>query len=314
MKNIVLTIVVVSALVATGIGGTLAGFVDTEESKGNFVQAGISDLLVNNANDPNVPVKVEFDHAVPNKSIDFFADAYNWGSCSGGNLYLHFKDVVSTEAGTKLHDGVKYVYDGLTNVGGGIPLGYRAAVGNEPLGAGVWTSEPEKIAEVGGGLIANTLIAIDDSNLKGEDYATGVAQNLDVSVYVYYKGTSGTELGDPDTNGDDRVSSTEEVAWTSAGNRVVLVSQLAGTLWDIKSRNVLLGLLKTQERTIIHFDIAIIQISAVYTTGVPDYDKDVDVDDDDKMLNWWPTNALQGDIASWTMLFTLITDDPPAAP
>ena len=32
MKNILLSVVVVSALVVAGIGGTFAGFVDTEES------------------------------------------------------------------------------------------------------------------------------------------------------------------------------------------------------------------------------------------------------------------------------------------
>jgi hypothetical protein len=311
MKSIFLSILVITALIVAGIGGTMAGFVDTEESKGNSVQAGISDLLINNANDPNVPAKVQFDHAVPGKSIDFWVDAYNWGKCTGGDLYMHFKDVTSVEAGTKLHNGVEYVYDGTANVGGGIPVGYRKAVGTEPIGAGVWSSEPEKIAEVGNGYIANTLIAANDPNVKGEDYATGVAQHLDVTVWVFYKGLSGTELGNPDANGDGTVSSSEQSAWTAAGNRIVQVASLSGKLWDIKSRNVLLGLLKTQEKTFIHIDVVIQQIPAVYATPV-DYDKDGDVDASDTMLNWWPTNALQGDKATWTMLFSLVTDDPPA--
>jgi len=313
MKNILLSVVVLSVLIAGGLGGTMAGFVDTEESRDNFVQAGISDLLINGANDPDVETKLEFDHAVPGKSTDFWVDAFNWGQCSGGNLYMHFKDVTSVEAGAKLHMGVNYIYTGDPDDGGsgGVPVGYRAAVGNEPIGAGVWTSEPEMIAEVGGGLIANTLISTTDPNLMGEDYATGIAQHLDVTVSLFYKGATGTELGNPDANGDGVVSSSEQIAWTDAGNRIVTISRLSGKLLDIKSRNVLLGLLKTQEKTFIHIDVTIQQIPAVYATPV-DYDNDGDVDADDTMLNWWPTNALQGDKATWTMLFELVTDDPPA--
>jgi hypothetical protein len=308
MKNILLSVVVLSVLIAGGVGGTMAGFVDTEESKGNYVEAGISDLLINNANDPDVPVKVYFDHATPGKSIDFWADAYNWGKCNGGFLSLHFKDVTSVEAGRKTHLGVDYVYDGVTELGGGLPVGYKVAAGTEPIGATTWSSEPEKIAEVGGGYVGNAFIATNDPDLLGEDYATGVAQHLDVTVEVPYKGTVGTELGNPDTNGDGEVDSTEYAAWVTNGNRWVTITSLSGKLWDIKCHNDLLGFLKTQEKTFIHIDVKIQQISAT----MRDYDNDGVVGDaDDIILNYWPTNALQGDLATWTMMFTLFTDDPP---
>jgi hypothetical protein len=320
MRNIILCLVVVIALVGGTLAGTFAGYVDTEESQGNFVQAGISDLLINGMNDPAVPAKIQMDHLIPGKSNDFWADAYNWGKCQGGDLYLHFKDVTSVEAGTKTHNGVNYVYDGVTILGGDIPDGYRVATGNDPQGAGVWSSEPEKIAEVGGGYIANTLIATNDPNLKGEDYATGVAQNLDITVEVFYKGLTGNELGNPDdpsqnpgATQNNVVSSLEQSLWVTNSNRIVVISGLAGKLWDIKSRNVMLGFLRTQEKTYIHFDAVIDQIPAVYATPV-DYDKDGDIDGDDTILNWWPTNALQGDKATWTMLFSLVTDDPPVIP
>ena len=103
MKNIFLSVVVVTTLVAAGVGGTFAGFVDTEISEGNFVQAGVSDLLVNGKNDPIGP-KLRFVHAAPCKSVDFWVDVYNWGECQGGDVYLHFMDVDSTEDGTKLHN------------------------------------------------------------------------------------------------------------------------------------------------------------------------------------------------------------------
>jgi len=309
MKNILLCVAVIGVLIAGSVGGTLAGFVDTEESRGNFIQAGISDLLINNGNDPNVPAKIQFDHASPGKSIDFWADAYNWGKCQGGNLSLHFKDVVSVEAGRKSHLGVDYVYDGVASVGGGIANGYRAGVGTEPAGPGVWSSEPEKIAEVGGGFVGNVLITTTDPDLKGEDYATGVARNLVITVTVPQIGATGDVLGNPDTNNDGIVDGTEYGAWITNGNRWVVITGLTGMLFDVQCSNVNLGFLVTQTKTYIHVDARINQLSA---TVMRDYDNDGVVGDpDDVLLNYWPTNALQGDRAEWTMMFALFTDDPP---
>jgi hypothetical protein len=307
MRNIILCLVVVIALVGGTLAGTFAGFVDTEESTGNFVQAGISDLLINNANDPAVPVKVYADHASPGKSIDFWVDAYNWGKCNGGFLSMNLKDVVSIEAGRKTHNGIDYVYDGVTVVGGGIPNGYRAATGTEPIGPGVWTSEPEKIAEVGGGYVGNAYIPANDPDLKGEDYATGVAQNLQVTVTVPKVGASGDTLGNPDTDGSGFIDGTEYADWVTNGNRWVTITSLTGILWNIKGNNDVLGFLVTQTKTFIHIDVRLNQLSAT----MRDYDGDGTVGDaDDVMLNYWPTNALQGDRAEWTMMFTLFTDDP----
>ena len=108
MKNIILSVVVVTTLAVAGVGGTLAGFVDTEISEDNFYQAGVSDLLINGMNDPIGP-KITYVHGAPCKSVDFWVDAYNWGECQGGDLWMHFKHVVSEEAGTKLHLGQRYV-------------------------------------------------------------------------------------------------------------------------------------------------------------------------------------------------------------
>lgn len=135
MKNIFLSVVVVTTLIAAGLGGTFAGFVDTEISEGNFYQAGISDLLVNGKNDP-IGAKLQYTHGAPCKSIDFWIDLYNWGECQGGMVYMQFKDLVSEENGTKLHLGVEYVYDGVApgDPPIGVPEGYRPAVGDEPKG------------------------------------------------------------------------------------------------------------------------------------------------------------------------------------
>jgi hypothetical protein len=315
MKNILMSVVVITTLVGAGIGGTFAGFVDTEVSEGNFVQAGISDLLVNGKNDPIGP-KLRFVHAAPCKSVDFWVDVYNWGECQGGDLYLHFKDVDSKEEGTKLHMGVEYVYDGVTPATAGIPKGYRAATGIEPAGADVWSSEPEKISEVGDGYIAQYYITDNNSNLLGEDYASGISAHLDIGVEVCDDGADGI-LDDADDNGDGDVDKTEYAAhdWTT-------IAGLAGKLEDIECTKVWLGFLPTQQYAWIHIDVHLQQIYAeewydaqgrrwdqAGSTAVGvDYDGDGDIDSDDFQKAGWPTNALQGDSATWSMLFELITD------
>jgi len=295
MKNVFLSVVVVATLVAAGVGGTFAGFVDTEISEGNFVEAGISDLLVNGKNDPNIGAKITWDCVVPCKSIDFSIDLYNCGECHFGDVYMHFKDVVSEEGGTKTHLGKEYVYDGVATVGGGIPDGYRVATGVEPKGPNVWSSEPEKIAEVGGGMVGQINIPAGDSRLMGEDYASGIAEHLGVVVTVPFKGATGDELGNPDTNGDGAVDAAERAAWVTNGNRWVIVTSLSGKLADIECTKIWLGQLKTQEMTFVHIDVHLQQLEDKAWTG-------------DEQLRFWQTNALQGDRATWDMMWELITD------
>jgi len=291
MKNILLSVAVVASLIASGVGGTFAGFIDTEVSENNFVQAGISDLLVNGVNNPGA--KIEYVHAAPCKSVDFWVDLYNRGECQGGTAYLHFKDVESIEAGAKegrVWNGTDYV------------LG-------SPVGAGVASSEPELMAEEGNGLIGQLYIGTDpavEPGLMGVDYATGVAAHTGVTVEVPLVGAAGNILGNPDTNNDGFVDPTEVTAWVAAGNRWVAIPSLCGKLIDIACHKDVLGFLRTQEKTYVHIDLHVQQIAdPLYPR---DYDLDGDIDADDAQKMYWPTNALQGDMATWSMLFELITD------
>ena len=321
MKNVLLSVVVIATLVAAGVGGTFAGFVDTEVSEGNFYQAGISDLLVNGLNDP-IGAKLQYTHGAPCKSIDFWVDLYNWGKCQGGMTYMHYKLVASEEAGTKTHDGLEYVYDKVAvSTTPGVPNGYRVAVGTEPKGPGVWSSEPEKIAEVGDGYIAEYYISTTDPNLLDEDYATGIAEHLSVTTEVPKIGTTDI-LGNPDDDGDGDVTPIESANWTAKGNRWEIIPSLSGKLLDIACHKDALGFLETQKMTYIHIDVHLQQIYAEewydangvrwdqtgsLAAGV-DYDLDGDIDVDDFQKACWPTSALQGDKATWDMLFELIAD------
>jgi len=296
MKNIFLSVVVVATLVAAGVGGTFAGFVDTEISQDNFVEAGISDLLVNGKNDPNIGAQIEWDCVVPCKSVDFWIDLYNWGECQSGGVWMQFKDVLSEESGAKTHLGVEYVYDGKAagNPALGVPVGYRVATGVEPKGPGVWSSEPEKIAEVGGGMVGQIMILPNGPGTMGEDYGSGISDHLDMTVTVPLKGLTGNELGNPDTSGDGNVDATEKGAWVTNGNRWEIITSLSGKLAIVSLQKNYLGNLKTQEKTFVHIDVHLQQIEC------PNWPDD--------QTKYWPTNALQGDKATWSMMWELTTD------
>ena len=283
--------VVVTTLVAAGVGGTFAGFVDTEESPNNFVQAGILDLLINGKNDPNIPPKISIQWIQPCKSYDFFIEVEYWGkSTHNGDLWMHYKNVESTESGNKtglVWDGNKY-----------IP--------GSPVGAGVATTEPELIAEEGDGYFGQIYIRDDDANLLDVDYASGVADHLSILTWVY----------DPDHNGILDMLADEAAAQAAAATPADWdpVPSLCGKLVDIECNKDFMGKVVPQEPTFIWVRVHLQQILAYETdpaTGefvlVPPI-TGVKQPWPEPQREWWPTNALQGDTARWDMLFELIGD------
>jgi len=98
MKNIFLSVVIICALVIAGVGGTLAGFSDTEQSIGNRFEVGNMDLKV-------VKGTIEYDDPVPAIAEAFLAwpcvsQDFSWGlhnlsdNPQSGYAYLKFKNVV----------------------------------------------------------------------------------------------------------------------------------------------------------------------------------------------------------------------------
>ena len=302
MKNIFLSVVVVATLIAAGVGGTFAGFVDTEESEGNFIQAGMLDLLVNGKNDPGIGPKITMSHIIPCISQDFWIDLYSWSECQGAYVYMQFKNVLSVEDGAKEYLGNSYVYDGVADIED-IPFGYRASA--DPTGPGVASTEPELIAEEGGGEFGQVVIGPNNPALTwqenlalrqglGVDYASGISEHLDVTVTVPLIGTSGNVLGNPDTNNDGKVDATEKKAWTDNGNRWEIIGSLSGKMDTIKEVKNKLGFLVSQTMTFVHVDVHLQQLE--------------DKECPNPNVKYWPTNALQGDLATWDMLFELNTD------
>jgi predicted ribosomally synthesized peptide with SipW-like signal peptide len=108
MKNLFLSIVVVCAIVVAGVGGTLAGFSDTEQSLNNVFEVGNMDLKVSHNgieyNDPFVPAIVQAYLAWPCTSQDFLFDLHNVSdNPQSGNAYICFKNFNCYEVQTAKH-------------------------------------------------------------------------------------------------------------------------------------------------------------------------------------------------------------------
>lgn len=108
MKAVFLSIVVVCALVVAGIGGTLAGFSDTEQSLNNVFEVGNLDLKVSvgdfEYDDPDVPAIVGAYLAWPCVSQDFSFDLHNLSdNPQPAHVYLTIKNITHYEVETAKH-------------------------------------------------------------------------------------------------------------------------------------------------------------------------------------------------------------------
>jgi hypothetical protein len=99
MKNMLLSVVVVTTLVIAGVGGMLADFSDSEEEMGDILQAGSMDLKVDGMDDPNLMPRI-IRNMIPEKSYHFEKTVANDGTIDG-HLYIHIKNVMCEETDDK---------------------------------------------------------------------------------------------------------------------------------------------------------------------------------------------------------------------
>jgi len=104
MRNVFLSVVVICALLVAAIGGTLAGFSDTEASMENMFEVGNMDLKVSKPwngpeyNDPDVPAIAQAVLAWPCVSQDFTFDLHNVGdNTQDSYAYMCFKNYLCYE-------------------------------------------------------------------------------------------------------------------------------------------------------------------------------------------------------------------------
>ena len=142
MKTIVLSIVVICALAVAGIGGTLAGWSDTEESTGNYIATGSLDLKVNHTNDlpwgDGIGMVTSFKDIVPCSVYKTTIIVENEGQAIGpppdsvnrtAPLYIMFKDFACSNV---------------------TPTCNATGAPEWPVGSGIFKPEPELVAEYGG--------------------------------------------------------------------------------------------------------------------------------------------------------------------
>ncbi len=168
MKNLILTAVTLCALVAAGVGSTIAGLSDSEVSMGNFFETGALDLRVSDAghqeyDDPDLPPLIQAGSVYPESARSFAFDIHSVSEPSGkiANAYIRFNDLRQTEAESAKH------LDG--------------------------RPDPENTAEYGG-----YLAGMEIPGLAGG--AAGLIDYIQVAVYFDADGDGETELilGNPD--------------------------------------------------------------------------------------------------------------------
>ena len=148
MRNVLLSVVVVAALIAGGIGGTLATWSDSETSIGNSIETGSVDLKVNGDDDKpwgsGIEVKVNATCVTPCKWFGpYLVELWNAGECTeNSSAYIHVKN------GTCWNTAPKLRPDGTSS-------GYADPVIGPPQEdyvpqPSLMKPEPELVAEYGG--------------------------------------------------------------------------------------------------------------------------------------------------------------------
>lgn len=167
MKSIFLSVVIICALVIAGIGGTLAGFSDTEQSNGNSIVTGGLDLTVNGLDDLpyglGVPALVAFTDIQPGQWYEKTITLSNLGQSvlpNGANdtayAFIEFKNMKCDNVNPK-HP--YYIDKWYTS-----PISQTGKL------------EPELVAEYGG--------VLDQVDILGKNWA-GTAANPDNPTKAY---------------------------------------------------------------------------------------------------------------------------------
>ena len=138
MKNVFLSVLVVTTLLAAGLGGTFAHFSDTEESKDNTIQVGSMDLKIKTktpvglpVDDPDVPTLLTVLDMQPCDSEDRTFIVHNTGQPEGDpcDLYIHFKNVLCEDVPDKL-DNPKPEPEVVAEQGGMVGQVYVPGIGD----------------------------------------------------------------------------------------------------------------------------------------------------------------------------------------
>jgi predicted ribosomally synthesized peptide with SipW-like signal peptide len=289
MKNVVLSIMVLAALVAAGIGGTLADFSDIEVSEDNYFNIGSLDLAVSDGagttyNGDTIPAFVQYEGAWPNSDKSYWVDLHNYGQGTQyvPYVYLHFKNVECHWVYPKIN----YMWvneDGTEADPADVPAppdptaGWQE--GDQGTGYPKPVTEPEYRAEYGGligELPDGTLVETDGIGPQGEDC------NLDEYVEVLVEVSNATWAHD---------------ALPDPSQTLPVTQVYSGMLSDLECTPLCLGQLQNCNGRWVHIVFQLQEPS--------EEDFQMDLFPDDSPWNDWVTNAFQKDGVSFDMAFEI---------
>ena len=278
MKNVFLSVVVVTTLLAAGLGGTFAHFSDTEESLDNWIQTGSLDLKISDVNmneyddlpwGQGVPPLVFATDLEPKISKDFTFDVHNAGQPDGDPcyLYMHFK---------------KLKCEDIPPHKGGIECP-----------GGKMQPEPEIVAEHGG-WVGQTWV-------PGVGCCFGCDGNLEkhIDITVWYDADADGEFED------------DEIVYDGKMDGIICTNWYLGRLDKCQTRllHVVVRLQNIDEDDLIAADL--LEPPAVPAPGDGGYFDGTDPDVQLKCWDKWPTNALMKDKITFSILFSLVDGPTP---
>ena len=275
MRNVFLSVVVICALLVAAVGGTLAGFSDTEASMENIFEVGNMDLKVSVPRDgqlyqdPDVPPIAQALRAWPCTSQDFTFDLHNAGdNTQDSYAYMCLKNYTCYEV-TDQKDPATHFPDG--------------------------RPEPEVVAEEGG-MLANVLMPAEGpwgQNCTLDDF---------VEVVIYY-----------DMNGDGDITDAGDLvlgnpAW--GGEGTIYLSDLWNDVTD-ECCWIPLDTLAGSEDRDGKIELHISNWSEEQWNDR--YGTSVDYFADDLPFNDWLTNLFMSDGVEFEMCFGLTQQPIPAS-
>ena len=105
MKNVFLSVVIICALAIAGVGGTLAGYSDTDRTSGNSLITGSMDLKIFDGTNwvDNAGPLVAFTKVNPCQSGEMVIEVWNAGDCEpGADLWLKVKNMCCSNVDDKI--------------------------------------------------------------------------------------------------------------------------------------------------------------------------------------------------------------------
>jgi len=310
MKNILMSVVVIGALVAAGVGGTLADFSDIEISEDNVFKTGSLDLVLSDhlgqefqSATATCPAMFHVTDAIPCCSKDVKIDLHNEGQGFQfePHVYLHIKNL---DCGWVVP---KQVYAWLDVDAAGDPIVVDPPAGtwnpgDQGTGLPKPVNEPEFVAECGG--IAGEDINGDPVIVPGIGLCYGedcqLARHISIEIRIAGPYPCTEMVTAAEVPSGDWVTLDLAQYDTDPANDIIKLNELDCVEID-------LGPLPYSTKIWVNFVTHLQDIPEAYF-GMNYFDETLY---EEAKWDHWPTNALQKDSLHFDMAFELFQNPLP---